>query len=596
MTTPLAWFGLPEDADERALKRAYAKRLKDTRPDIDPEGFQQLRERYEAALACCRHEVHRAATTTDGGQTSPPPRADQDIAPPPAAAAGPAWHVVQFGDARVDALHKPAPFDVEGFASACLDLAMQDDATNLSRWLREQPELWSLSVQQEAGQAVLRMLFRDQPPVSADGFDAMLQFFGLDHTLSGLDPFKLQQLRKSLDERHALIARFEPAVAAWNADSAEVKAETVFRWFCAFARTHAFEPVAAALHAQPSLRTWRAREPLAQELLELVVRERPPLPAGSALALFHYFRLPELAASQGVSLQDLPGQLEIRWLMLTENAPKLAVRVRDAKKPFGEVKKAERYLRWVQRPFHGWWIVLASLMPGLPTALGLFLWRLSEGSPARLPLTIDPKLVRFCIAAASRHLVSRPRVLIGVIRCAILLVLGGVLDALWFVVLQEPYGEPGSASLLVAALAITSTWAAYLVFMALLFWQRQPEEPMQPRPWLRLLFVPAFCGFGLFVWWAGGNHVVTVCLLLPAASLAYGRFRGRNPLPPKQERSRWSSVPDTVFLIALWISLHWGPLMALPALAAWGADLWCQRERLRLRPVAQAKLASSGQG
>jgi hypothetical protein len=81
---------------------------------------------------------------------------------------------------------------------------------------------------------------------------------------------------------------------------------------------------------------------------------------------------------------------------------------------------------------------------------------------------------------------------------------------------------------------------------------------------------------------------------LSAASLAYGRFRARNPLPPKQERSRWSSVPDAVFLIALWIALHWGPLMALPALAAWAADLWCQRGRLRLRPLARATLTSSG--
>lgn len=593
MTTPLAWFGLPEDADERALKRVYAKRLKDTRPDIDPEGFQQLRERYEAALAFCRHEVRRDATTTTGVRTSPPALADKDISPPPAPTAAPAWHVVQFDDARAEAWQKPAPFDAEGFASACLDLAMKADATNLSRWPRERPELWSLSVQQEAGQAVIRMLFRDQPPVGADSFDAMLQFFGLDHTLSGIDPFKLQQLRNSLDERHTLIARFEPAVAAWNTNSAEVNAETVFRWFCAFARNHAFEPVAAALHAQPALRTWKAREPLARELLELLVRERPPLPAGSALALFHYFRLPDLAASQGVSLQDLPGQLEIRWLMIAENAPKLAVRVRDAKKPFGEVNKAERYLRWVLRPFNAWWIVLASLIAGLPTALGLFLWRLSEGSPARLPLTIDPKLVRFCIAAASRHLVSRPRVLIGAIRCAILLVLGGLLDALWFVVLQKPYGEPGSISLLTAAFAITAAWAAYLLFMALLIWQRQPEEPMQPRPWLRLLFVLAFCGFGLLVSWAGGTHVLTTCLLLPAASLAYGRFRGRNPLPPKYERSRWSSVPDVMFMIALWISLQWGPLMALPALVAWGADLWCQRGRLRLRPVTRATFASS---
>jgi hypothetical protein len=43
-------LGLDEEADERAIKRQYARLLKTTRPDEDPAAFQALREAYEHAL------------------------------------------------------------------------------------------------------------------------------------------------------------------------------------------------------------------------------------------------------------------------------------------------------------------------------------------------------------------------------------------------------------------------------------------------------------------------------------------------------------------------------------------------------------------
>jgi hypothetical protein len=49
-----AILGLTEDADERAIKRAYASKLKTTRPDQDPEGFQRLHQAYQAALDALR--------------------------------------------------------------------------------------------------------------------------------------------------------------------------------------------------------------------------------------------------------------------------------------------------------------------------------------------------------------------------------------------------------------------------------------------------------------------------------------------------------------------------------------------------------------
>ena len=57
----LRLLGLGPDADERAIKRAYAARLKTTRPDEDPEGFQRLNEAYQAALQGAKQQPARPA-------------------------------------------------------------------------------------------------------------------------------------------------------------------------------------------------------------------------------------------------------------------------------------------------------------------------------------------------------------------------------------------------------------------------------------------------------------------------------------------------------------------------------------------------------
>ena len=48
-------------SDERAIKRAYAKLLKTTRPDDDAEGYQRLREAFDEALAIAPYIENEAA-------------------------------------------------------------------------------------------------------------------------------------------------------------------------------------------------------------------------------------------------------------------------------------------------------------------------------------------------------------------------------------------------------------------------------------------------------------------------------------------------------------------------------------------------------
>jgi hypothetical protein len=63
MQTP--WFfellALGLDADERAVKRAYAVRLKQVDPGADPAGFARLREAYEHARAWIAHQASQVA-------------------------------------------------------------------------------------------------------------------------------------------------------------------------------------------------------------------------------------------------------------------------------------------------------------------------------------------------------------------------------------------------------------------------------------------------------------------------------------------------------------------------------------------------------
>lgn len=57
-----AFFGLNQDTAIAAdVKRAYAKRLKETRPDDDPEGFMRLRENMESALQHIKWRDERRA-------------------------------------------------------------------------------------------------------------------------------------------------------------------------------------------------------------------------------------------------------------------------------------------------------------------------------------------------------------------------------------------------------------------------------------------------------------------------------------------------------------------------------------------------------
>ncbi|MCV4286232.1 J domain-containing protein [Pseudomonas capsici] len=88
-----AVLALPDDADERSIKRQYARLLKSNRPDEDAEAFQRLRDAYEQALHIARYR--NESDDDEVAELSVPARHD----------ASPSW-LALVDQATVDNLHE----------------------------------------------------------------------------------------------------------------------------------------------------------------------------------------------------------------------------------------------------------------------------------------------------------------------------------------------------------------------------------------------------------------------------------------------------------------------------------------------------------
>lgn len=180
-------LGLRPGAEAADVKRAYARLLRTTRPDEDAEAFQRLHAAYKTALA---HANRKAAASPAASISVPHTEAAR---PSPALRAAPATPP----STPAHAPNVSVPVVAMGpLTGAVIQAAVDAQNGNaLLRWLQSRAEFWSIQVKSQAAQVVLQRLFQQPQAISAECMDTLLQFFDLNHVLSGVNPVALQNLR-----------------------------------------------------------------------------------------------------------------------------------------------------------------------------------------------------------------------------------------------------------------------------------------------------------------------------------------------------------------------------------------------------------------
>ena len=522
MSWALDWLQLPHDADERTIKRAYAARLKTTRPDSDPDGFQQLHEAYQAALAWSRYRdtfaddvdddadsrdaviasaadasaddapehdmpeddmpdgAYRTVLSLDallaatGAPSTPGSSLDTDDEDPYDADAG--WPHTPAADTRpartgpppLPSMDETAGLDIDALCAAIIEQACVRDERSLLEWLHQRRELWSLQVKPRVGAYLIASLHTQLPPIGRDAFDGLLQFFGLDQVGSGQDAYTLQVL----GERMQL---------AW-------------------------EQVPGREHA------------LAQRV----------------------------TATTGVRL---------------------------------EARQIERMLAVLRGPYNVFFALCRSLIPTDPSRFRALLQTLGFG---RQPLAdgIHLDQATFWSRVGDRERMSRLRLAACLFRCAIYAT-PLALVAMRYV---EMGGEPSlglAVYWLYAFAGMAALWAGWVSSLAYLRWQGAPEGAVTFAPLLRLLWVPVLAVLAMVTLHVLDASVPGSIIAFVAVFTALSRYARRRV--GRFRHFGWVVVLSFVLARSALPSLAFGDFAVVSALFLWALDLWFHRHRVRWR-------------
>lgn len=205
--SPFEVLGLDADADVAAIKRAYAARLKQVRPDADAEAFQALHEAYRVCLmaAASRREAH------DDPPTAVVRDREVDVLTPlfPAMASDDAQpgHGTRTTDSFAFA---PEAFDPEAFADDLFSVSSTGSHRDIHAWLQSHDAFYAVGAREALAPAVIRELL-ERPNLPPRHLAALLNFFHLDEVGPEWSQWQEEvrelQARALMTPEHAATAR-----------------------------------------------------------------------------------------------------------------------------------------------------------------------------------------------------------------------------------------------------------------------------------------------------------------------------------------------------------------------------------------------------
>lgn len=142
-------LGIEPTTDIRAIKKAYAIRLKLTHPDDDPQAYQQLREAYDWAQGYAKFHLNYPSDELGDAvsiiEAPPQPSASVEFTESVESMSMPAWPIPP--EAIVAQDHAPQAPTVESLLKDCANLWAAQGATGLvQQWPRQQALLEDLPI------------------------------------------------------------------------------------------------------------------------------------------------------------------------------------------------------------------------------------------------------------------------------------------------------------------------------------------------------------------------------------------------------------------------------------------------------------------